>query len=115
MTVEITSQNIITAGAVIAAITTIVVLIFKFVRWIDRQKAQDTELKDLKIQHNNDVEALKKLEADDVASIMREQQILMYGVLACLKGLKEKGCNGPVTEAINTIEKHLNKRAHEIQ
>ena len=35
------------------------------------------------------------------------------GVLACLKGLKEQGCNGPVTAAINKIETHLNQRAHE--
>lgn len=115
MTIEITSQTIITAGALITALTAIIVVIFKFVRWVDRQKAQDNEIKELKSQHNKDVEDLKKLEADDVASIMREQQILMYGVLACLKGLKEQGCNGPVTEAINTIEKHLNKRAHEVQ
>ena len=33
-------------------------------------------------------------------------------VEACLKGLKEQGCNGPVTEAINKIEKHLNLQAH---
>ena len=37
---------------------------------------------------------------------------MTYGVLACLKGLKEQGCNGPVTEAIQTIEKHLNVEAH---
>ena len=114
MTIEITSQTIITAGALITALTAIIVVIFKFVRWVDRQKAQDAELKELKAQHNKDVEDLKKLESDDVASILNEQQILMYGVLACLKGLKEQGCNGPVTEAINTIEKHLNKRAHEV-
>jgi hypothetical protein len=44
--------------------------------------------------------------------IKEEQTILVYGVLACLKGLKEQGCNGPVTDAINTIEKHINKLAH---
>jgi len=32
--------------------------------------------------------------------------------LACLMGLKEQGCNGPVTEAINQLEKHINKQAH---
>ena len=29
-----------------------------------------------------------------------------------IKGLKEQGCNGPVTDAINQIEKHINKLAH---
>ena len=32
---------------------------------------------------------------------------------ACLKGLQEQGCNGPVTEAVNRIEEYLNKKAHE--
>lgn len=39
--------------------------------------------------------------------------LLTYGILACLKGLKEQGCNGPVTEAIDKIEKHVNKQAHD--
>jgi len=32
--------------------------------------------------------------------------------LACLKGLHEQGCNGPVTHAIEEIEEHINKQAH---
>jgi hypothetical protein len=31
---------------------------------------------------------------------------------ACLSGLKEQGCNGPVTQALDALEKHLNKQAH---
>lgn len=58
--------------------------------FIKRQEQQDKEIKELK----------------------EEQAILTYGILACLKGLKEQGCNGPVTEAINKIEKHLNEKAH---
>ena len=30
-----------------------------------------------------------------------------------MKGLKEKGCNGPVTAALDKLEKHLNQAAHE--
>lgn len=113
MTVEITPQSIVTIGAVLTAATAIVAVIFKFVRWVDRQKAQDNEIKELKAHHESDIQELKKAEAADIAHIMNEQKILMYGVLACLKGLKEQGCNGPVTEAINKIENHLNQRAHE--
>ena len=29
--------------------------------------------------------------------IRREQTLICYGLLACLQGLKEQGCNGPVT------------------
>jgi len=48
----------------------------------------------------------------DIKSIKEEQSILTKGVLACLKGLKEQGCNGPVTEAIEDIEEYVNKQAH---
>lgn len=58
------------------------------------------------------VEALKKQHEDDMASTKHEQMIIVYGLLACLKGLKEQGCNGPVTEAIHKLEKHLNHEAH---
>ncbi len=72
------------AGVLAGAVVTLV-------RWVDHQKEQDI-----------DIEALKE-----------EQCLLSYGVLACLKGLKELGCNGPVTEAIDKIEKHLNQKAHD--
>lgn len=91
MEVTVTWQSIVTVAAVIGAIVAIVAYFAKAVRWVDRQKRQDKEL----------------------AAIKEEQTILTYGVLACLKGLKEQGCNGPVTEAINKIEKHLNQKAHE--
>lgn len=97
----ITWQSIIAAGAVVGALTAIITLFVKFVRWVDRQKAQDVELKRLNEQHITD--------NDDV---QQELILLTYGILACLKGLQEQGCNGPVTEAIKKIEKHLNKKAH---
>ena len=49
---------------------------------------------------------------DAIKQIKVEQTILTQGVLACLKGLKEQGCDGPVTHAIIEIEKYLNKQAH---
>lgn len=113
MTVQITPQLIVTTGAVLGALTAIITLLFKFVRWFDRQKAQDVELKDLKSKHDADIQNLRQIEASDIADIKKELQLLTYGNLACLKGLQEKGCNGPVTEAINTFEKHLNAKAHE--
>lgn len=98
----ITWQSIITAGAVTGALVTIITLLVKLVRWIDRQKAQDTEIKALQAKHDKDIKALQ-----------HEQTLAIYGILAALKGLKEQGCNGPVTEAINKIDKYLNKKAHD--
>lgn len=53
-----------------------------------------------------------KKQTDRIQSIQKEQTLICYGLLACLKGLKEQGCNGPVTEALQKIEKHLNQAAH---
>ncbi len=50
---------------------------------------------------------------EEIQSIKDEQEILTKGILACLKGLQERGCNGPVTSAIKEIEEHLNKKAHD--
>ena len=49
---------------------------------------------------------------DDIKVIKEEQSILTQGVLACLKGLKEQGCDGPVTIAIEKIETYINQQAH---
>ena len=55
---------------------------------------------------------LKVKEQDDIQSIKDELCLLTYGTLACLKGLKDQGCNGPMTAAIGKIEKHINQSAH---
>lgn len=102
MQFTITWQTIITASAVLAAVIALVGTFAKVVRWMDRQKKQDEDIKALRATHNHDMESMKQ-----------EQTLIVYGLLACLKGLKEQGCNGPVTEAINRIEKHLNQKAHE--
>lgn len=57
------------------------------------------------------IESSKK-NKDCIDSIKAEQSILTRGVLACLQGLKEQGCNGPVTKAIEDINNHLNEEAH---
>ena len=53
-----------------------------------------------------------KRQQTEIAAIKREQTVMCYGILACLKGMKEQGCNGPVTEALHMLEKHLNCSAH---
>lgn len=88
--VTVTWQTLITVAAVITALTTVFGKYNKVVDFVQRQEKQDKEIKEMK----------------------EEQAILTYGILACLKGLQEQGANGPVTEAINKIEKHLNEKAH---
>ena len=97
----------------LTALTAIITMAFKIVRWFDQQNKQESKFVELESKHNTDIAALKKIESEDIAAIKNEQQLLTYGILACLKGLKEQGCNGPVTEAIDKIERHLNQKAHQ--
>lgn len=83
-------QTLITAAAVLTAVITIFGRYNKLYDFVKRQEEQDKLIK----------------------AIQDEQTILTEGILACLKGLKEQGANGPVAEAINKIEKHLNEKAH---
>lgn len=102
MQFTVTWQGVITFAAFVGAVIALATYFSNVVRWVDKQNQQDEEIQKLKKHHE-----------DDMASIREEQTLLMYGVLACLKGLKEKGCNGPVTEAINRYEKYLNEKAHQ--
>lgn len=112
MTVEISAQTIITIGAVVTALIAIVGLFVKVVRFIDRQKEQDEEIKKNRAERETEISELREAHNNDIKAIKDEQTVLVYGVLACLKGLSEQGCNGPVTKAIEKLEKHLNIEAH---
>lgn len=90
MTIELSAQTLISIGGAITGLGIIGGVIAWAIRFVDKQKAQDKEIK----------------------AIKEEQTILVYGMLACLKGLSEQGCNGPVTHAIDKLEKHLNQEAH---
>ncbi len=89
----ITQDTIITLASVLGAFIAIFTAIFAVYRWYLKQNQQDKEIKALK----------------------EEQCLIVYGLLACLKGLKEQGCNGPVTEAVDKLEKHINKKAHDME
>ena len=84
-------QTFVTVAAVVAAIIALVGYYNKAYSWYKKQQAQD----------------------EDIKAIKSELTLLTYSILACLKGLKEQGCNGPVTEAISKVEKHINQKAHE--
>lgn len=120
----VTADTLITAGAVLGAIVSFVTLFWKLFKWIDHQKEQDQKIAEIEAQHNKDISELKKhfeeeieklrgKHETDTHAIQEEQTLVIYGLLACLKGLNEQGCNGAVTEAIGKIEKHINQKAHE--
>lgn len=83
-------QTFVTAAAVVGAIVALIRYYNRGYNFVQRQKTQDKLIK----------------------ATQEELTLLTYGVLACLKGLHELHCDGPVDEAINKIEKHLNQAAH---
>lgn len=113
MVIEFTAQNVITAASLSTAIILLAQRFAKGVRWFDRQEKQTADIEKLRQQHEQDVGKLETALADEVRKNSEELQVLTRGILACLKGLQEKGCNGPVTEAVKDIEDYLNAKAHE--
>ena len=83
-------EIITTVAGVITALGVIFGVLFAVYKWYLKQEKQDKDIK----------------------AIKEEQFILTQGVLACLKGLQEQGCDGPVTTAIKQLETHINKQAH---
>lgn len=87
----ITLQSLLTAAAVLGAAGALLAAYNRTYDWVRRQEKQDGA----------------------IAEVKEEQSLLTCGVLACLKGLHEQGCNGPVTDAIRKIETYINQKAHE--
>lgn len=102
MIITLTWQGVATFVAGITALGTLIAIFVKAVRWVDKQEAQDKEMDAIKAHHEDDIHALKE-----------ELTLIMFGLLAALQGLQEQGCDGPVTDAVDKINKHLNKKAHE--
>lgn len=86
----ITWNAVITAAAIVTAVGIIGGVILRVLKWIQEQNSQSEKIK----------------------NIQAEQRVMTKAILACLKGLHEQGCNGPVTEGINMLEEHMNTQAH---
>lgn len=103
----------ITIGQIVGAVGTLSVLagfffsIYKFVKKVALDKIDNNakNIEDLQ----NEVRWLKS----ELHDSKEERLILLKGQLACLKGLKEQGCNGPVTQGIKDIEEYIIKKSHD--
>lgn len=120
------AQTIILGGSLLAAISAFVALAWKLFKWINHQKEQDVEIAKNKAHTEKEIKRVEQKVDDEIrklrdrhirdqSGIQEEQTLVIYGLLACLKGLAEQGCDGPVSEAIDKIEKHINLKAHEHQ
>lgn len=88
--ITVSWQTIITIGAVIGAICAIMGKYNKAYDLVKHQHTQDATIKEMQI----------------------EQTVILKGVLACLKGLSEQGCDGPVKEAEAEIQNYLISKSH---
>lgn len=86
----IDANTIITAASVVGALGILGGVVAYVVRLIQRDKRQS--------------KAIEKMQS--------EQTIICYGLRGALKGLIEQGCNGPCKDALDKLDKHLNREAH---
>lgn len=87
----ITSQTIITAAALVAAIIAFARYYNKIYDLVKHQKSQDKDIK----------------------AIKREQTLMVYSMRACLDGLQQLGCNHTVPDAKDKLDKYINQMAHD--
>lgn len=74
----------------LTSLATILTFLFKFHKWYMKQEKQDK----------------------DISNLKEEQRIICTGVLACLDGLEQLGCNHSVPRAKEKLEEHINNAAH---
>ena len=94
--------NIQTAASLLTAGGIIVAALFKFVDFLRKPSQQDKAIGALHDKHDADMKA-----------VQTELTVIVYGLRGALQGLIEKGCNGPCKDALQMLDKHLNKSAHE--
>ena len=130
----ITMETVKNVSVAIGVLTALVGIAWKLFSWVNHQKEQDAklealeqkeatdikelrelherEIKELREHHEEDMKALREETNDAFKSVQNELSLVVFGVLSSLKGQHEQGCNGPVTEAIDKLEKHINQKAH---
>ena len=86
----ITADTIIKAATLLAALGALFGAIIAVYKTVENNKKQNSVIK----------------------SMQEEQTIICYGLKGALAGLIERGCDGPCKDALNMLDKHLNKEAH---
>ena len=105
ISITITPQGIVTAASVVTALALLLGKVFKARDWVIRQDKKDES-------NANKIENLAKHHDEDMKLVNQELRLVVKGTLACLQGLQQQGCNGPVTASIDEIGSYLNDKAH---
>lgn len=98
------ANTVILAGSLLATVSAFSAMAWRLFSWIARQKRLEEQ-----------VQSLARQAKVSEKSVNEEQRLIVYGLLACLKGLQELECDGPVTEAIKQFDDYLNRKAHSTQ
>ena len=104
---NVTVGQIVTVIGIIGTLAGFVTAIYKFIKKVVLDKINKNTA-DIKVLQ----EKVQVIE-NEIKEGKEERLILLKGQLACLKGLKEQGCNGPVTIAIKDIEEYILTKSHE--
>lgn len=102
----------ITLGQVAGAITLIGIIVGFIVKMYLWWKKSIIDRFDKIEKRMNFFEGKEQTHDSEISEIKSELRILLKGQLACLKGLSEQGCNGPVTQSINEMEAYLLNQSH---
>ena len=105
LSITITPQGIITAASVITALGLLLGKVFKARDWVIRQDKKDES-------NAKKIDELAKHHDEDMKVVNQELRLVVKGTLACLQGLQQQGCNGPVSLSIEEIGSYLNDKAH---
>lgn len=79
---------------------------------LDKKEAEEKKLRQ-KIETVDELKDGFLQQERTLKQIQKENTLQCYCILACLRGLAEQGCNGPVHDGIDRMEKYLNKAAHD--
>lgn len=115
---SITIGQIVAAIAILTAIIGFCKLIVSFIKTYYTnvingiRKHHEDDINGVKVRLTVVEKKVNKLD-NDVVDSKEERFLLMGGVLACLKGLQEQGCNHSVTTTIAKLEEYMAKKAHE--
>lgn len=101
-------EYIVLIGAVFGGFAAIVVGIKKLFLPFDKLDKLENENKELKAHMQNKEKELVERHDRDIKGIKDEQSVIIYALLASLKDDEESKA-----KAIDMLEKHLNKAAHE--
>lgn len=114
-----TTAQLLIGGGLCGAVGTVLGVIIKEVfELIKRRGDRKAEKECEAAVMNKQIDLLQKeidLLKEELEESKKERSQICFALFACLDGLIQKGANGTVTKARESLEKHINKKAHGLE